>query len=126
MRLYYLVLLGAIALLANTDAMPTSTQTKALGITAPGVPERHRTLRTGENESPAKRSSQKRATDGDDEERAVNIKVPIALKQFGGKLSRLARYNGWIFTSTKPDWVREHAPTFYKGYFRFYANRMYT
>ncbi|EEY64282.1 secreted RxLR effector peptide protein, putative [Phytophthora infestans T30-4] len=111
MRLSYIIFLATAALIATS----TSGQGQNAEISAPA---------TWENDIPIKRFLRKRDTN-DAEERAINFKVPVKVKQFGGKVKRLSIYNALlVLARKKPKWVLEHYPHLYDGYRRFYRNRM--
>ncbi|GMF17450.1 unnamed protein product [Phytophthora lilii] len=76
MRFCYVVLLAATALLASTDALSTNEQTTPMKIDT--APKWHRILSAGGND---KRFLRKR----DDEERAIKVEVPGALKKLASQ-----------------------------------------
>ncbi|ETI33850.1 hypothetical protein F441_19359 [Phytophthora nicotianae CJ01A1] len=116
MRLYYIAFLVAATFLATT----TSGQAKNKEI------DSLRASAVSESDIPIKRFLRKReTTHNDDDERAFNVKVPVKVKKFGGKLKRLSVYNVFLVLARKdPQWVKEHFPQYFEGFRKFYNNRM--
>jgi hypothetical protein len=108
----------AVALLTGTKASEQSANVKIASPNAPGL---DRAPIRAEEEVPTSRFLRKtESADEIDEERGIKDLVNKALK----KTNKLAKYNKWIFADKSPAWVKLNHPKYYKGYEKFWGNRM--